>query len=332
MTKKLPGVKAICPQKVNFAQVKRWINFCTKNHSPEKCRLPSIPELPGFYLIDCWTRSLVTPPQDCQYITLSYVWGQKTVNSSLEGSLPSVIQGSISVTMALGYRYLWVDRYCIDQTSEHKHLQIAQIDRIYSQSVLTIIAAAGHDSDYGLPGVSLRHRHQQEKLKLADFTLIRVPPPTAYTLGNSPWLTRGWTYQEGFLAQRRLIFTDDEVSFVCNQMYCSELNNQPADSIPHASVEPFLLKNFPDHFNLGFGAEEVGYYVRNFTSKNLSYPSDSLTACLGILGFFERWPHCAYHLFGVLLRYGGQSRDINLGLGWYHDDPALRRPGLPSWS
>ncbi|KAK4223990.1 hypothetical protein QBC38DRAFT_486473, partial [Podospora fimiseda] len=96
------------------------------------------------------------------------------------------------------------------------------MDRIYSKSIVTIIAAAGNDSKYGLPGVSKRHRLWQPRGQIAGATIVRVPEHTTHTLQKSTWSTRGWTYQEGFLSQRRLIFTDHQVSFLCNQMYCCE--------------------------------------------------------------------------------------------------------------
>lgn len=47
------------------------------------------------------------------------------------------------------YRYLWVDRYCIDQDDvAEKKEQIAQMDRIYRGAELTIIAA-GTTMDWG---------------------------------------------------------------------------------------------------------------------------------------------------------------------------------------
>lgn len=69
---------------------------------------------------------------------------------------------ALSVTKALGYRYLWVDKFCIDQTDENAKLeQIRHMDSVYECAELTIIAAAGADGSNGLPGVASRPRKQQ---------------------------------------------------------------------------------------------------------------------------------------------------------------------------
>jgi len=63
------------------------------------------------------------------------------------------------VVKKLGYRYLWVDRYCINQgNEEEKADQCGKMDLIYQNADLTIIAAIGDNPTYGLPGVGLRKR------------------------------------------------------------------------------------------------------------------------------------------------------------------------------
>jgi hypothetical protein len=54
----------------------------------------------------------------------------------------------------IGERYLWVDSLCIVQDDpQEKHGQIANMDAIYGNAILTINAAAGQDANAGLPGV-----------------------------------------------------------------------------------------------------------------------------------------------------------------------------------
>lgn len=60
------------------------------------------------------------------------------------------MEDAITVTQSLGYRYLWIDQHCIDQSDPvQKQYQIANMDKIYANSDLTIIAAAGeiHSGD-----------------------------------------------------------------------------------------------------------------------------------------------------------------------------------------
>ncbi|KAK4161773.1 heterokaryon incompatibility protein-domain-containing protein [Cladorrhinum sp. PSN259] len=110
---------------------------------------------------DCWTRSIIIRPDGHDYVALSYVWGNTSEPDStgLTNSLPNTIEDAITTTQKLGFRYLWIDRYCIDQSStEEKATQIEQMDLIYGNASCTIIAAAGADPSAGLPGVSFRTR------------------------------------------------------------------------------------------------------------------------------------------------------------------------------
>ncbi|KAJ4857180.1 heterokaryon incompatibility protein (HET) domain-containing protein [Trichoderma breve] len=130
------------------------------------------------------------------YVALSYVWGQPQKQremgdgKQLPAQLPLLIRDAMVITQAMGFRYLWVDRYCIDQNnSTVKHGQIRQMGAIYSNAEVTIIAAAGQDENYGLSG----------------------DPQAA--IKSSKWSTRGWTFQEAVLSRRRLVFTEQQVYF-----------------------------------------------------------------------------------------------------------------------
>lgn len=87
------------------------------------------------------------------WVALSYVWGHSSGDAGPEvfpQALPNTIEDAIKVTEEMGYRYLWVDRYCIDQKEEAQKLDlIAKMDIIYRAADLTIIAAAGLDEVLG---------------------------------------------------------------------------------------------------------------------------------------------------------------------------------------
>src|SRR5688572_3047090 len=105
------------------------------------------------------------------------------------------------------------------------------MDQVYRGAELTIVASAGANAFHGLPGVNGLERTQQQRFRLSGTTTIvtQVFPHGSYKLFRSVWSTRGWTYQEGFLSRRRLIFASDEVSFLCNKMYCSESFRHPLE-------------------------------------------------------------------------------------------------------
>ncbi|KAL7896612.1 heterokaryon incompatibility protein domain-containing protein [Trichoderma sp. SZMC 28014] len=106
---------------------------------------------------------------ESSYVALSYVWGSFAARDqyslewasgsifSLPCVLPAVILDAIAVTKSLGFRYLWVDKFCIDHSdNDMKHRQIIQMDSVYENAELTNVAAAGVDETHGLLGVKLQ--------------------------------------------------------------------------------------------------------------------------------------------------------------------------------
>lgn len=96
-------------QSIDYDMVKRWISFCCHRHS-KRCSPSAMKRLQGLQVIDCRLRSTIKAATTCRYIALSYVWGQRSQGSSTSEFAPA-IEDSISVTLSLGFRYLWVDRY-----------------------------------------------------------------------------------------------------------------------------------------------------------------------------------------------------------------------------
>lgn len=123
-------------------------------------------------LIDCEEMVIVAATESSQWLALSYVWGvdmpaavtvdgetRFRAGSRMSTNLPATIRDAMVVTRQLGHRYLWVDEYCIDQGSEsHRDAQISKMNLIYQGATLTIVAAAGNDKEYGLPGVGSKRK------------------------------------------------------------------------------------------------------------------------------------------------------------------------------
>lgn len=131
-------------------------------------------------------------------------------------------------TQKLGYWCLWIDPYCIDQTdSAHTYEQICQMDKICKVSALTIIATAGEDSNYDIPGVGDRHRIAQQCAKIGGHKLVNTLDNAHIQILESKWAKRGWTYQEAILSRRRLVFTGQQVYFECRSMYAYEAFDFP---------------------------------------------------------------------------------------------------------
>lgn len=92
------------------------------------------------------------------------------------------------------------------------------MDQVCRGAQFTIVAAAGADSHYGLPGITHRGRTTRRRIKVGSAEIVEVFGLPDYACLQSKWGTRGWTFQESYLSQRRLIFTGTHITFVCNQM------------------------------------------------------------------------------------------------------------------
>jgi len=272
--------------------------------------------LPGLKVIDCSTLKVVAAPLDLEYVALSYLWGDCNDEEASSGTdddlnslpVPQTVQDTIAVVVQLGLRYLWVDRYCIDSTnSAEKHTMIGSMDAIYNGAALTIIAAAGKNPGHGLPGVSIPFAMYRFSKLRDGCRLYRLPNPRQ-ELDKSVWSSRGWTYQEGLLSRRRLLFTNHQVYFQCLNMHGVENWNAPLEEL---HVETRLGYRFRQSVNVNecFPKEGVGVLeshifrrIDEFSLKQLSYNADSLQAFLGILRAYQRKEKAVYHFWGLPIR------------------------------
>jgi hypothetical protein len=196
---------------VDMDLVRVWVAGCQAKHTnhcvdagPEI--MSNIRSLPGFQLIDCNTNRVAMAPVVFQYVALSYVWGQSLakddgdarshneLGGNLPSNLPETIRDAMTVTLKLGYRYLWVDKYCINQALDPSELevQLAGMGAIYHGAMVTIIAAAGSDTTYGLPGVGTRPRVPQPSIRINGTTWVSGSENTHSPTKLSKWATRGW--------------------------------------------------------------------------------------------------------------------------------------------
>jgi len=341
-------------QKVDYGAIDEWLSFCDKHHEGT-CQGSSKYRPKGFSVIDCRGKGAKIyrpkPQESIRYLTLSYVWGtaaaEPATNDVLPEQLPLVIKDAISVTKELKFGFLWIDRYCIDQNNaEEKHIQIQNMHSIYADSVFTIIAGAANDPSFGLPGVSCRARKRQPSIDLGVCTLVSAP--RKHRVHWSIWYTRAWTYQEGLLSRRRLVFDPDQVYFQCGGMQCAEGIALPLISLHKRRKDSFLedfqaFRFFPPR-GVGKYAGDYWKRVSEYRQRSLSFQSDALNAFLGIIGSFEAFAPPVRHLWGLPLLgpevftppKRSKSAIFCHSLTWVSHDYGpiayTRRTCFPSWS
>lgn len=103
--------------------VRSWITYCQHHHKPLCSRTGR--EVAGLCLLDYHSLQVKPAPKHAPYVALSYVWGypeMEEVPCKFGGiksfgklvSIPNTLADAIRVTINLGFRYLWMDLYCID--------------------------------------------------------------------------------------------------------------------------------------------------------------------------------------------------------------------------
>lgn len=324
--------------KIDWSAIRRWLQICDKDHVCNS-ELKGKNWLSGFKLIDVKSREIVPAPDGGQYAALSYVWGNAAQEDLGDGLFlpqpaPKTIEDAITCTQALGIDFLWIDRYCIDQNAvETKHTMIQNMDKIYADATLTIINATGSCPSSGMAGVSGTIREAPKCVNIYGERLS-VVPNVAHTIGSSHWNSRAWTYQEGLLSNRRLIFTTSQVYFQCLDMHCCEsLAAEFSTAQAHGNSLPKMLSFFPQLGGIHRVPQDLRTRSREYLHRTLTYDSDILNAFSGILHRFWHAPEPTYHFWGLEC-----TRDDLLGaLLWTPvcDDPfqkVSRRASFPSWS
>jgi len=198
---------------------------------------------------------------EIQFAALSYCWRQDETNKLTEQSgdkvkirvsqLAPTIRDAISVTERLGLRYLWVDALCIMQNSKKDmDVELRKMSDIYSNADFVICAVAAADSsesfivDRNPLAVSpcligVQDNANTPWNKLSCFGGIFALPSQKYAsrawddIRYSRLASRGWVFQEEYLARRMLVFTEHQIILLCN------VSNTKAKQLNWESMVPW---------------------------------------------------------------------------------------------
>lgn len=368
---------AIQRDRVNYKIVRQWLDECQTLHASCQGQANHHAEPRNLQVIGCKTRKIVPCPKGSPYLALSYVWGHERRNEGLTRGfirstlgrkyLPRTIKDAIFVTLSLGYKYLWVDRYCIDQEDQvHKTRQLAAMGKVYGGAVVTIVAASGDDDESGLAGAGTLPpilRDEQPKACIGGHQLVWTLPGLSSIIRDTKWVTRGWAYQEEKLSTRCLFFTKSQVFLKCQTTTCCEAIRH----VPH--IEPSDTRDSDDDGNndhveaaivnskASHGAFKKDLTVKNgllslglshcaheYLKRSLTHDSDAVDAFLGILSRMGLDSYCGIPLiFGPSFERGDKdvlgetSTALSAfirGLTWAVWTPSKyrRRATIPSWS
>ncbi|KAJ3477243.1 hypothetical protein NLG97_g8889 [Lecanicillium saksenae] len=264
-----------------------WIDYCKENHTDERCAAKlAAPGKSPLKLIDTENRKVIQAAdletQDYEYVTISYALGDSELESFDDGAelpdtLPALFEDSLSLAVSLGYRYVWIDHYCLPlrENKLERRQQLDLVGEVFAGSALTLIVAAGDGVSDGIPGVSVPR--DQDQLSLLNesglFTTSLLRPDVE--VAASRWANNAWTLQEGLLARRRLVLTPSQAYFQCGALHCHE-----SISIPLRLAPSFALgRIFPLD---GVDSADIRNLIGTYMTRELSRSQDRLDAFRGL--------------------------------------------------
>lgn len=353
-----PAQGRLISKTVDQHLLRRWFECCKKSHDHDSKietiqepnrPMSSRPSVSQFRLIDVVNECVVEADRSFVYICLSYVWGEakplRLSSANMKrlvrpgglgrrwADVPRTFRDAISVSKAIGVRYVWIDALCI-QHDDKKNLahQIGNMDLIYRDAVLTIVSVTSN-ANSSIPGVHQNSRDIKTiQFEDGDMKLVCARPSLADAIRGSAWESRGWTLQEKFFSKRLLVFTQNQVYYKCRDAIWAEdtatehLSPIVSDSASVTTEVSGRIVYFPDERSDLGNLLDYMDLLQEYTTRRLTHDTDILAAFSGILAYFA--PQLGPNIMGL------PERVIDSALLWKWPQHELvpRRSGFPSWS
>ncbi|RDL37626.1 Uncharacterized protein BP5553_05059 [Venustampulla echinocandica] len=291
------------------------------------------------------------------YLALSYRWGENKKGQTLKctyetfqhclplNDIPRTCWDAIQLTRMLGYKYLWIDAFCIIQNDEtDKSHELVNMGDIYRYALFTIYAKRSSSSQSGL------FARQDNHIKLEVSATTKQSAETAkITLasmfdGPDHLEGRGWVLQETVLSSRRLAF-GNRMSWKCTMARADETSPIPrarhnaltdgfagdVEKLRLWMFAPARMRETPRQSWLRWNQFDSWYaIVEAYSVTSLTFVSDNLPALSGLAKLLQQ-AHGATYAAGLW------TDDLQVGLTWYvasNDERKVprRRDMAPSWS
>ncbi|EMD87073.1 hypothetical protein COCC4DRAFT_198535 [Bipolaris maydis ATCC 48331] len=314
------------------ATIREWLTECETSHP--NCRRSPKPDVQLATRIlevqefetDHYSVNLVSTKEidlcSRPYIVLTHVWGGKevpckTTKSNIAkyfdcgidfDSLPKTFQDAVRLTVAIGFRYLWIDSLCIIQDDkEDWQRESAKMAAIYGAGTITLSATSAENSDGGCglsPKIQSVTRFCSTDPRRPDFAvkekdiILRHPSNTITgQLRHEPVYKRAWILQEKILSRRVLHATYSQFVWKCNVITESEdgiAYNQKTYLPPDKAWRTFY-RGFPQEMRDGVHEEQDVFeferrwwiYATDYSKRSLTHTSDQYAALAGIVQFHQ---------------------------------------------
>lgn len=285
---------------------------------------------------------------------------------------PKTFRDAIMITRSLHISFIWIDALCILQDySEDWAVEAGRMQDVYAGAIITLCASNSTRSSEGMLGA---RQTPADICPIPWGTERSTGEVTVFLRSGShfwdanmrgePLNRRGWTLQESLLSPRELSYGKQQTAWECQQIRTSESGRpilpgerfRKKDMIQTLitgkrdyrqritqSLTRLSLRIMPVKFSLvplAWEQHHDAMYTRwfavtqEFTSRSLTYPSDTFPALSGLAKVFQSFLNDQYCA-------GLWKNDMVRGLMWAR--PSARgtstqtpRPALdyriPSWS
>ena len=368
--------RAMPAGQVDFGLIREWIEFYQEGHTFPNCSHnpdAGVVVTPRFRVINVHKRTVIMAPPAVRYLALSYIYGPPSVTEGLywtnladvkssddampfsvklPANLPQTIEDAFFVVKELGETYIWIDAYYIFQDDlEEKLSEISNMDRVYGNTVLTIIAGYGEDANTGLSGVqpgSRDSKRQYSEMVNGRRIFISQPCLGEELEHGGDWASRGWTVREGLLSPTCLISTKIQVFWKCSaEFFCESIAEAEKDQ--RIWTKPALGPSFlsspmfqlpgrrksennsqtPEPRQSLFDQVIHNDLVVNNSYRWLSYESDALNDFIGIVNSMK-------DLHDTDFFWGLPERAFDAALLWRAESKIFgkkrKRPPFLTWS
>lgn len=258
-------------------------------------------------------RLIDTQGKNFQYTALSHCWGSAPLLTTTKSnwpklsvniafkSLPPLFQDAIIITRQLGLRYIWIDSLCIVQDSLRDwETESSKMSSIYQNSYITISATnSGDGSSRCLTErrkaikIPYENTSKKELALRARKALDHHPKPGPDgepATPQGPLTYRGWSLQEHALSTRVLHYTATELLFECKTSYRCECLPERKTYPTTPSLIPKAVAS-KDSTAVWQAWQRI---VEQYSSRNLTVPSDKLPAISGIASKIRKATHSEY--------------------------------------
>ncbi|KAK0702209.1 heterokaryon incompatibility protein-domain-containing protein [Lasiosphaeris hirsuta] len=256
-------------------------------------------------------------PTTTHWAALSHRWGGSEPLKLARGNigmfkdgigvqtLPQTFKDAIQVCRNLSVSFLWIDSLCIIQDDPDDWAREAgQMGRVYSYAFLVVLAASSakpeipflgpREEEWGAKtfdlqtpsGARLPIRARKRHLLAAPLDQGLYEPAFTDAWATlrrvGPLYTRGWCFQESYLASRALHFAPGSLIFECKTHRRSD-DTPP----PYPLVYPGSLGEVPDE-------RKWRLVVESYSSRELTKANDKLHAVSGIAALAPQATRCDY--------------------------------------